>query len=401
MNGTGFTARGWTMLAAGGALVVTAVLAGQRDLLWPGIFLAAIPPVGVFVALTAGRLEVRRAVHPADVPVGQPATCTLQLHKPRPGPGMVTTVSDTVPPALGDDPPIAVLGFGWGRSTRQLSYEVRPRWRGRHLIGPLSRHSTDPFGVARHRRVLHGRTDLIATPRVYPLPALNQAAGVGSATESALPRTTLVGTDDVLIRGYRPGDDVRRIHWRSTARTGELMVRREELAWDPGVVVIIDNRSRCFQTTPPDPRLEWLVSAAASIVLHLQASGYAATLVDTSGRVLRPEPGDSGRAVLLYLAELRTSSAPTLDRALAGTHLRSAEDVMIALLGGLDAADAAALHQVGRDRRTRWAIVLPQGDRDPVRPASGLREAGWVLEQATAETPIAEVWESLGRGGSR
>ena len=53
----------------------------------------------------------------------------------------------------------------------------------------------------------------------------------------------MAGEDDVIPRAYRDGDELRRVHWRSTARYGELMVRREEQRWRNRATVLLDSRS--------------------------------------------------------------------------------------------------------------------------------------------------------------
>src|SRR5947209_9048920 len=82
------------------------------------------------------------------------------------------------------------------------------------------------------------------------------------------------GEDDAATREYRLGDDLRRIHWRSTARRGELMVRREEQPWQSRAVLLLDCRQSAHQGDGPLSSFEWSVSAAASIGLHLAHGGF-------------------------------------------------------------------------------------------------------------------------------
>src|SRR3712207_8466628 len=91
-----------------------------------------------------------------------------------------------------------------------------------------------------------------------------------------------------LTRAYRHGDDLRKVHWRATARSGELMVRLEERPWKAQATLLLDTRSRAHlivrptpagrraatatgPETPPPDSLEWLVEAAASIGIELIA----------------------------------------------------------------------------------------------------------------------------------
>lgn len=79
------------------------------------------------------------------------------------------------------------------------------------------------------------------------------------------------------------GDDLRRVHWKSTARTGELMVRREEQPWESRATVVLDTRAAGHRGDGPTASFEWAVSAAASIAVHLRQAGYKLRLVTGSG----------------------------------------------------------------------------------------------------------------------
>ena len=83
--------------------------------------------------------------------------------------------------------------------------------------------------------------EIVVTPRVHQLGRL-QIGAAGAASDTSISTAGLVGQDEVLLREYRPGDDVRRVHWRSSARVSSLMVRREEQAWQPNAHIIINNR---------------------------------------------------------------------------------------------------------------------------------------------------------------
>ncbi len=73
----------------------------------------------------------------------------------------------------------------------------------------------------------------------------------------------------MIPRGYRYGDDLRRVHWRSTARYGELMVRREEQPQRARCTVLLDTRVVAYEGAGPDSAFEWAVSGAASVLVHM------------------------------------------------------------------------------------------------------------------------------------
>ncbi|MCA0296884.1 MAG: DUF58 domain-containing protein [Actinobacteria bacterium] len=397
------TARGWALLGGGVAWCVVAVVVGQRDLWWPGLFLVLLPLVSWLLLLPgSARLEVERQVRPTRVAVGDVARVDLELDPGGLTFGGVARVRDRLPAALGE---ARWYGFaaGLGLWRQTISYEVRPLWRGRHHVGPIERNVADGLGLARSNQTIPGRAELLVTPPVEPLANLRGASGVGIATDTTLLRTGLGSSDDVLIREYRQGDDVRRIHWRSTARTGELMVRREERSWDPSAAVVIDNRAHAYSPRAHDPRLEWAVSAAASIAIHLLGDGFDLVLAEADGSVLSPHrlgPGREG-IVLEHLAELDTDTAPTLGRALAACTHGAEGQLLVAILGRVDATDAAALAEASRHGRACWALLVSDSPVVDERQAAWVREAGWRCVVAGPGTSVAAAWRELGSEDDR
>ena len=157
---------------------------------------------------------------------------------------------------------------------RAIDYAVRSHLRGRHRLGPLGVQVQDPFGLANRNAVLEGTADLVVLPAVHPLSSNRQpSAGVGSEGEQAH-LIALHGEDDVTIREYRDGDDLRRIHWPATARTGDLMVRQEDRpAQRRAVVLHRPPARRRTGARGASSSFEWAVTAAASVAVHLVRVG--------------------------------------------------------------------------------------------------------------------------------
>ncbi len=415
----GLTLRGWVMLAAGLAWCVAAWLGGQRDLFWPGLFLLLLPPASwVFVAVGSGRPELTRTVTPLEVTTGELVLNRLRVDSPGLALGAVVEYSDDKSPALaGRSVETFPLSFG-SSTTHRMEHRLTPGWRGRHTLGPLRRTISDGLGLARASRVLPGTAEILALPLTEPLTPLRNASGVGTSTDSTLLKTSLVGSDDVLVREYQPGDDVRRIHWRSTARIGELMVRREERAWDPSAVILLDNRALAFSRDLPEQRFEWLVSAAASISIHLLGNGFSVAVTPTDARGDDPaERAQLGaRGLLRRLAGVDLTTTGTLSQAMSSAPTGVRGQLLIALLGRLDDVDAATLADARREHRNCWALVLDrsggqhrvggrtvQGSRRladrldaRVEGAANLLEAsGWRCIRVPLGTPVAEAWSWL------
>ena len=127
----------------------------------------------------------------------------------------------------------------------------------------------------------------MVTPRVVPLPPV-PLSGVWTGSGDNRPRAFASGSaEDVTVREYRRGDDLRRVHWRSSAHAGELMVRREEQPWQSRATLFVDNRKIAHRGTGAASSLEHAVSIAASVAVHLVQRGFSVRLVTAAGRGAR------------------------------------------------------------------------------------------------------------------
>lgn len=391
----GLTRRGWTTVAAGAMWSVLAVNLGQRDLLWPGLFLCLLP-LASRLLLQPGRPVLQRELSATQVSVGERVSIRLQLSS-RINPGPLLQLREGLAPALGQ-----VEWLDATRSARrgqlQVEYEVIPAWRGVHQVGPLEYRVRDLLGLAAVHRTIAGTSSLLVHPAVVPLADLSAASGVGRAAATSQLRTGLASSDDVIVREYQFGDEVRRIHWRSSAHAGKLMVRREERPWDPSATILLDNRTLSYSRQQPDLRLEWAVSAVASLGVHLHGDRFSLRLVDASAAALQLPADSHGRDLLLdRLARLQTEPAESLQPALARCRRGAGGQLLVAVLGSVTEEDAVALAESARHGHVGWAILVADPDRTEVA-ADQVRRAGWHCVAAAPDASPAAVWQSLGAG---
>jgi uncharacterized protein (DUF58 family) len=400
---SGLTTRGRCLLAGGLATAASAVALDDRDLLRVGVFVAVLPLLALLLAARARRrIHVERELTPARVPVGAQVTVALRLHG---GPLLgALRLADTPPDAAGPQaaaPPRFTVHRLSGRGSAEVTYPLRPVLRGVHRVGPLSGTAADPLGLAEFERELAPADPLLVLPRVVPLHGLPPAIGAGEGTPGAALAHQGQGASDVLVRPYRQGDELRRVHWRSTARYDELMVRLEERPWRGGMTVLLDRRDAAHRGRGADSSLEFAVSLAASICTHLLARGEPLDLITEDGVQLgAPGSGIGPEPLLDALAALRPSARPDL----AGPQLRSGTDVL-AVLGALGPGQAEAL--IGRRSGGGNAVLLDTTTWDPAigaREAGGgtaaanaaiLRRGGWHVTVATAGSSPEQVWNDL------
>lgn len=391
----GLTRRGWATLAAGAVWAVVAVNVGQRDLLWPGLFLCLLP-LASRLLLHPGRPSLERELGATRVGVGDELTVRLRLSS-RINPGPLLQVREQLSPALGEAGWVEATGAG-RRGQLQLDYEVRPAWRGAHQIGPLEYRVQDLLGLSSLKRRLGGTNEVLVVPQVFALADLSAASGVGRADASSQLRTGLASSDDVIVREYQFGDEVRRIHWRSSAHAGKLMVRREERSWDPSATVLLDNRARSYSHQRPDLRLEWAVSAAASLGVHLHTGKFAVRLVEASGVVLKLPAGAAGRELLLdRLARLEPEPVDSVRLGLSRAQLGAGGQLLVAILGSVSEEDVVAMTESARHGTTGWVILVADPDRAEAA-AEMIRRAGWQCIVSAPDASPADAWLSLGAG---
>lgn len=294
------TGRGIAVLAAAIMLVAAGWWAAVPLLTALGVlFLAAVLAA---VPLTAGglRAEVRRSIYPDRVERGRPALARLRVRNPGPRRLGGFLATDAAGPHTRT---VGVRALLPGAET-VLHYELPTSRRGRFTVGPLTLHRADPFGLARSRR----STGETATLWVHPrqLPARVPAAGYPRHHhEGTTGDAALRGSVDVRdVREYVPGDEVRHLHWKATARTGRLMVRELTDPPQSRFTVLLD-------TTRPD-RFEDIVEVAASLLGAAVQAGQHARLITSSGVDLAAH---GGAFALRELLDVLCEIAPDATRA--------------------------------------------------------------------------------------
>lgn len=417
------TTRGRAVLSAGVTAAVCALALGQRDLLRVGVLLALVPVLTVVVLSRARyRLACSRTVSPVRVEVGRAAQVVLEVANVSGSRCGMVLAEEQVPYTLGSRPRFVLPGLEPGER-RAISYPLRSDVRGRYAIGPLSLTLTDPFGMGEHRRSFTARDELIVIPQVHALPPI-PLAGDWTGSGDTRPRAVASsGEDDVTTREYRQGDDLRRVHWRSTARRGELMVRREEQPWQSRATLVLDRRRLAHRGEGHTSSFEWAVSAVASIAVHLASRGYAIRMVDgTPGQDTAGQPWDhldaqftglaeaSSSQVLDALASAAPGGAVELQRAVHAASRSATGGLVVAALGELgpdDTAALASLHQLGTTcvgllADTTAAIADPEARAQVAErvaaQAEQLRAAGWDVVQAHQGEPLSVTWRRVGAG---
>lgn len=376
------------------AMVTVVVVAGLWMLLAVNSFLARFP-------------YARREVVPRPLTVGVPGRVTVSISaSSRRGSGAIVRKALTEALDIREQASAELTGGLGTKATvsrtsdkLSLSYALLPSRRGRWPLGPALVHSSEPLGILWADTSV-GMAELIPVwPSIVDLTA-TAGALMGHADRVVLGARS-PAADDASLREYREGDDLRRVHWPSSARTGTMQVRSDERAGRRPATIILD--------TPVAPdALEWSISAAASIAVSVLGSGHpvrllGGNLTNERGRHLGRQHPEEARVALLNLTI--DLASPGSNRAaakqllsainLAGDDLVQGE-VIVGVFDPLDSACLEALAPLGQSGHA-WAIVRAdaEGDDSAARCATALRRSGWRATTATQDDDLASVWTIL------
>lgn len=410
------TDRGRALVAGGLTLAVAGVVLGFVDLARIGILLVVLPACAVLMSLW-GRpaLKVTRTVTPSPVPAGESAEVIATVtHTGRHRAG-TCLVEDTVR-AAGDDgldserfQRFQLPSLSAGSSAR-LRYHLAPVRRGRHELGPLRLHMSDPFGLTRYSATVTGRSDFVALTRLSPLTGGVTAPEGEESTDLATLVVSGPGEPSPTVREYRTGDDTRRIHWSASARRGDLLVRVEEQASARRAVLVLDQRFPAL-TGFASEALDWSVEALASAAVALGSSGHVLHLVcdDRLDDVRLLDAIDAAEAVrvLSCASPLRPrdeDAGRTRRLREAATELASEGGLLITTVPDVPSIATPAF--VGRpSRATGLAFVLrtqeydrsrAEGGPDAVEIASSASVGGWHAVAVDPDTdPVTDAWARM------
>lgn len=398
----GLSTRGRAFIAAGLTAVVCSMLFSIPGLTGAGILLLMLPLLTVAWVGTGGQqIVLTRTLSSPVASVGQPVDVHLTLRNTGPRAHGVLLAEDAVPFALGAQPRFVVEELDHNLA-RNLSYQIRSDVRGRFLIGPMTARISDGFGLVELTRTFTQDTAVIITPRPVPLPVIG-IGGNATSSGDVRPRAFAAGSaEDVTVRDYRRGDDLRRVHWRSTARMDQLMVRREETPWQARATIWLDNRTGSHTGSGSASSLEYAVTAAASVAAHLIRLGYATRLVTATGVEKGTGYADNqgtDRAMLEALAMVSGSASPTLD--LGWLEGPESGGLVIAVFGRLHDTDSRALRRVASSSNGCGALVVDVDGRGAESDAAGHRTAvltgqGWRAADAGRCDHLERAWRELG-----
>ncbi|WP_232837154.1 DUF58 domain-containing protein [Lentzea terrae] len=366
---------------------VTLCVAGQ-GLGYPAAF--GIGVAGLVLVLGAGltvavkpKLALSRTFEPDRVSVGEPAAGLLHAHNK----GRRAVAGLVVVDRVGDEPvevPLAAIqASGW----RTAAYSIPTQRRGRLNLGPLTVERRDAFGFFRRSQPMGEAGTLWVHPRVHevqPMPVGSVPDFEGRAEASKAGTTSFSS-----LREYVPGDDPRRIHWRSTARTGQLVVRESVDTMEPTVTVVLDARPSAFGAD----LFEEAVEVAATVVVSTVEGGRPARLT-ILGEDEAAVAAEGATTPLDRLAAARQCADSTPTALLSSVDVAEPGGALVVITGADEPGVVARLAEQRR-RFTPVVVVTMSATSSATH-----RSQGVVVLGARTGAEAAGSWNHLVLGGA-
>lgn len=389
------TRQGWLVgLGAVGLLLVGRVL-GLVELFALGVVAAALL-VGAVVLVSTARLEleVGRTVHPARVHVGTSSRVDLTIRNQRASGTPVLRLRDPVSGTRGADLLVPPLDRG---ERTVAAYRLPTDRRGLVQIGPLQVVLGDPFGLTSLATVAAPIVALTVYPHVDQIAPLPYTTGhdplAGARQPNSLGRT---GEDFYALRPYVVGDDLRRIHWPTSARHDELLVRQNELPWQGRTTVLLDVRKAAHSSDS----LEVAVSAAASILAATARRSDLIRLVTTAGTDSDFAPGsDHLEAIMEHLAVVPVAPTGSLRRSIEMLRRRSNGGALVVIVAEVPDDDLRAAVRLKGCYGSLTIVHIDRSSWDPTAPVGPDPEVPTL--RVTRDSPFAPAWNSHVRSSTR
>ena len=374
------TARGIALLVAGVTLVGVGLGFGYLELTVLGCGALAAFAGSLLWAVWRPRLEVRREVHPERVVRGEPCGAVVHVRNAARWRGASLIGQDQVGAATVTVP---LLRLGPGKET-STQYAIPTAHRGVVDVGPLRISRRDPLDVVRATREYGEPARVWVHPRVHPIHTT--PVGTARSLDGIVDKVAHGNITFHALREYVAGDDLRHVHWRTSAHIGELMVREHVDTSLPRIVVFLDNRA----DVQDGDSFEHAVEAAASILMAVLQAGLNVTLHLASGIPLEGSAGHGARPFLDTLAEARLAGTATLDEVAQRLRHRRVGDTLIAFTGS---PDQGALEAIAALRDVYPSIVLGMIGH---QQAGTSTMAGLLVLSAADGADFAAAWDGLG-----
>ncbi len=389
------TRSGWVAATTGVVLLVLGYSLGYPELLALGVGAFGLLAFGALLVAGRPAVHVDRQVDPLRVTRGDPAIALLVVRNPSSRRRLRVEVVEPVTRTVGSTTSTTELRVAvptLARSgVRRRTYRLPTDRRGVLTVGPLRWERSDPFGLWRRRQEVEQLRKVFVHPKVHTLDlaASGRARHLDGPTSDKAPRGSITFQ---ALREYVRGDDMRLIHWKSSARVGTLMVKESVDTAMPHTTVLFDTRAASYDD---GDRFEEAVDVVASLLTAATRAQFPCRLVTTGGVQAEAKGStEETRSMLDLLCGIDADSDDGFMGLADGIDHRRSNSTVVAVTGaqqgGDGADDLSALRTLARryDRALLLRLV-PLG----TEPAGGSDDLVVIDSESALQAVTAwNVW---------
>jgi uncharacterized protein (DUF58 family) len=373
------TRLGWGALAVGLVLVGVGLGASWSPLLAMGAGLVVLSAGALVYVFRSPRFDLERAVEPPRVEKRRPAIAVIRAtNTSRRALAPVQIEQRMGPTVFRAELPRLRKGEQGLRT-----YRLPTSRRGTYEIGPVEVPRADPFGLCRRARTLGEPQVISVHPRVLALRPI--ASGTSRNLEG--PSSDMSPQGSVTfhrLREYVIGDDLRKVHWPSTARLGKLVVRQYVDTAQPYTVVLVDLRPEVYSPDSFEEAMDVTASVVAATALGEAPVQLRTTTGQRVGGTRKSNPDD----LVDYLTDLAPSSEGSLSGQLVNLRRERGGNALVVVTG---VVQVDSLPEVAALRRRFDHVVLvslvPRPTPAPTYP-------GLTILVGTDADDVARAWDA-------
>ena len=373
------TRLGWGTLCAGVALAIGGAEARWAPLIVVGTALILLLACALAYVMRSPNLALERAIEPPRVEKGQPAIAVIRATNL----SWRTLTALTIEQRLGDIVFRAELPRLRRGEAGLRTYRLPTSRRGTYSVGPVEIPRGDPFGLCRRVRALGEPQAISVRPRslaLKPLPSGTSRNLEGPSSDMS-PQGTVTFH---RLREYVIGDDLRTVHWPSTARLGKLVVRHYVDTAQPFTVVLVDLRPEVYSPETFEEAMDVTASIATSM-----STGKAPVQIRTTAGERVGGAGQRDPAGLVdYLTDLAPSTAGSLSTQLLPLRRDRGGSALVVVTGALELDSLPSIAAL--TRRFDHVIVASLVPRPTPAPAY----PGVSVLVATTADELAQGWDN-------
>jgi uncharacterized protein (DUF58 family) len=296
------TTRGLALLGIVAGTYVAARIVGTWELyLLSFAFLAALLVSWIMVLATGRKLEAGRSMTPAQPSAGDDLVLSFRVKNGSLMPGLQVTFGHAAGDLSANDGVVGFESLG-PRAERVATSGPQPARRGVHHLPALMADAEDPLGLIRTRRQLGGPLDVTVYPRLVHLASCALLADLGARGEHGKRGPATLGASEFRgIRPHNPGEPLSHVDWKSTAKTGSLMLRETDDPTSGDITLLLDGTASRVVGQLPQTNYELAVQATGSVADFSLRAGRAVNLLfhENHWRQARLKPDANGRRQLL------------------------------------------------------------------------------------------------------